>query len=395
MRTSGNDRTQWSTWAVDVALAAVILAVSLLVGPRGPALLFAPGSIRPLSGPPWQWAFLLVIAGPLVFRRRWPLAVLGVIAASSVVLSHEVAGPIGPVASIAVASFTVGERGRGARQSALVILALSLLLALGFTIRGAQPVGAFVLPFVVLLPAWLIGDVVRARREETARSVAAEFQRLRDSEAEARATVLAERRQLARELHDVVAHGVAVMLVQATAAQEVIASSPDEARKALENIAGAGREATAELRDLLNLLHDEGDAFPIGPTPGARQLETLVARVSNAGLPAQLQVEGTPRPLPPAADFTIYRVVQEALTNALRYAGKAPTTVRVIYDEREVRVEVVDAGHASGVDGHGTGRGLAGLLARVEAVGGRLDVGPQVGGGWAVRAWFPADALPA
>ena len=242
----------------------------------------------------------------------------------------------------------------------------------------------------MVVPAWLLGDIVRQRRlEAIARSEAGE-QALRDAEERVRAAVAEERRTMARELHDVVAHGVSVMLIQAGAARQVVATSPEQATEALLTVEATGREAMSELRRLLGVLDDEGEGAGVAPQPGLDQLEVLLDRVREAGLPAELEVAGTPRPLPPSLDVTVYRIVQEALTNALRYARRAATLVRLTWEPAQLRIEILDDGPAAGAGGgDGSGRGLVGMHERATRVGGRLEAGPRLGGGYAVRAWLP------
>jgi len=200
---------------------------------------------------------------------------------------------------------------------------------------------------------------------------------------------------MARELHDVVAHGVSVMLIQAGAARQVVRTSPDRAEEALLTVEATGREAMSELRRLLGVLNEDGEATSVAPQPGLGQLGALVDRVREAGLPAELTIDGTPRPLPASLDTTIYRIVQEALTNALRYARRAATLVQVTFDETQVRVEILDDGpSATGDASEGSGRGLVGMRQRAEQAGGRLEAGPRLGGGYAVRAWLPLEGVP-
>jgi signal transduction histidine kinase len=195
---------------------------------------------------------------------------------------------------------------------------------------------------------------------------------------------------MARELHDIVAHGMSVMLVQTAAARQVMDTAPLRANEALRDAEAAGRDAMGELRHLLAVLNDDGEIGGIAPQPGVEQLEGLIGRVRDAGLPVGLSISGEPRPLAPGVDITAYRIVQEALTNALRYAGGARTFVELAFEPAELRVEVLDDGPMlapSSTDG--AGRGLAGLGERVTKVGGRLEAGPRLGGGFAVRAWLP------
>jgi signal transduction histidine kinase len=217
----------------------------------------------------------------------------------------------------------------------------------------------------------------------------------------------AERARIAAELHDVVTHNVSVMVVQAGAARLAVASSPDEATDALRAVEASGRTAIAELRNLLGVLSPPGAGVELRPQPGLGELEELISRLSAAGLCVDLHVEGTPQPLPPGADLAAYRVVQEALTNVLRHAGRAATSVMVHWGETLV-ITVSDAGrgpssHWVGTGGgpvrpsarNGTepGRGLLGLRERLSLYGGDLAAGPRPGGGWQVRAEMPVGVV--
>jgi signal transduction histidine kinase len=337
-----------------------------------------------------ELATALLLTVPLLVRRLSPLAVLVIVAGIALATSTHTDGPWIQVAAVAVASFTTGERAARRTPTALFVLLVAAGMAAGFLLQDARPVEALVLPFVVLVPTWLLGDVVRARRLEAAERTAAAEQAARDGEARLRTAVAEERRQMARELHDVVAHAVSVMLIQAGAARQVLTSSPTEAEGALLTVEATGREAMAELRRMLGVLNDDGDASGVAPQPGVDQLPALVARVRDAGLPAELRIDGTPVVLPASIDVTIYRIVQEALTNALRYARRAATLVLVSYEPDQLRVEVLDDGPAATANpADGTGRGLVGMHQRAEGVGGRLEAGPRLGGGYAVRAWLP------
>ncbi|MGW2638896.1 sensor histidine kinase [Streptomyces sp. NPDC001348] len=236
----------------------------------------------------------------------------------------------------------------------------------------------------------------------------------RERESAAHVAVAAERDRIARELHDIVSHNVSLMVVQASAAREVLGIMPDEAAVALRAVEDAGRGAMTELRHLLGLLapsasgedEDPGpaDAHPdLTPQPGLDRLGPLVDRISFAGLPVEVRISGDPRPLPQGVDVTAYRIVQEALTNALRHGdgGKAEVTVR--YADHALRVEVLNTGPSvltGTVAGdvpersgrhQGTGRGLLGLRERVAVYGGDLDARRRLGGGYRVRARIPLD----
>ncbi len=337
---------------------------------------------------------LLVIL-PLLARRRWPFAVLVAVAAASVATSLSLETPWIPVAAVALASFTVGERSGDRVRSAMGVIAVAGLIGLGFIVQDANALEALLLPFVVLVPSWLLGDLVHARAVEVANREADAVRAVQEVEARLRAAAAEERRSMARELHDVVAHGVSVMLIQTGAARQVVRTSPERAEEALLTVEATGREAMAELRRLLGVLNDEGEATALAPQPGVDQLGALVERVRDAGLPAELAIDGSPRPLPASLDVTVYRIVQEALTNALRYARRAATLVHISYEPDQLRVEVLDDGPAGPADGaEGSGRGLVGMEQRAILVGGRLEAGPRLGGGYAVRAWLPLEPGP-
>ncbi|MEE6263358.1 sensor histidine kinase [Plantactinospora sonchi] len=286
----------------------------------------------------------------------------------------------------------------------------------------------FVVAGAVLL--WLAVALVRARRRY--RRVVAERGWLveRERESAARTAVEAERARIARELHDIVSHNVSLMVVQAGAAREVLATMPDEAAAALRAVEGAGRDAMTELRHLLGLLapaadgDDPAEDGGLAPQPSLGQLSPLVDRIAFAGLPVEVRISGEPVPLPAGIDVTAYRIVQEALTNALRHGSGDRAEVTIRYAARYLRVEVLDSGpsvlsggrpgvrrpgtappgpadagtgrHGSarattGGDRSGAGRGLLGLRERVAVYGGELDARRRLGGGYRVRARIPLD----
>jgi signal transduction histidine kinase len=220
-------------------------------------------------------------------------------------------------------------------------------------------------------------------------------------EAAVATAISAERDRIARELHDIVSHNVSLMIIQAGAARQVVAGAPQDATDALRAVESSGREAMTELRTLLGLLAPGGSGEDdLTPQPGMSRLDELVDRVAFAGLPVELTVEGQQRRLPPGIDLTAYRVIQEALTNALKHAPGARAEVHVRYTERHLRLEVVNTG-PSVLTGQGPppprpprpdlarGRGLLGLRERVAAFGGHLDARRRLGGGFRVRARIP------
>jgi signal transduction histidine kinase len=250
---------------------------------------------------------------------------------------------------------------------------------------------------------WLAVALVRARRLHRAALGERTWLLERERESAARTAVDAERARIAQELHDIVSHHVSLMVVQAGAAREVLTTLPGEAATALRAVESAGRAAMTELRHLLGLLAPAADGADelydtdLSPQPSLSRLSPLIDRIAFAGLPVEVRISGEPCPLPSGIDATAYRIVQEALTNALRHGdgGKADVTIR--YADRSLRVEVLTTGPSvlSGgrpaSPGPGTGRGLLGLRERVNVYGGDLDARRRLGGGYRVRARIPLE----
>jgi signal transduction histidine kinase len=209
----------------------------------------------------------------------------------------------------------------------------------------------------------------------------------------AREAVAEERARIAREMHDSVAHSVSVMVLQAGAAEQVLAVSPDRARESLQTIQDIGREAIVELRRMLGLLRDPVEDASLAPQPSVGRLDTLFGQVRAAGLPVELTIEGQPRRLPPGVDRSAYRIVQEGLTNALKHAGPAHASVTLRYGDRALELEVLDDGRGA-TDANGGGFGLIGMRERAALYGGELDAGARPGGGYALRARLPLEREP-
>ncbi|MFN2502925.1 MAG: sensor histidine kinase, partial [Acidimicrobiales bacterium] len=209
----------------------------------------------------------------------------------------------------------------------------------------------------------------------------------------ARRAVFDERVRIARELHDVVAHHVSVMGLQAGGARRVMARQPGRAEEALSSIEASSRQAVAELHRLLGFLRRDADGEDSAPQPDLRQLDTLVADVARGGLHVDVSVEGQPRPLPPTVELSGYRIVQEALTNVVRHAGAAKARVTIRYERRALQLDVVDDGSGAAPDAGNTGAGLGliGMRERVGLHGGQLSVGPRPDGGFGVCASIPID----
>ncbi|MER7761271.1 sensor histidine kinase [Streptomyces sp. NPDC097619] len=246
--------------------------------------------------------------------------------------------------------------------------------------------------------AWVLGDSLRTRRAYYAQLVERNERLEREREAQGKAAVAAERARIARELHDVVAHNVSVMVVQADGAAYVMDVAPEQAKEALQTISGTGRQALAEMRRLLGILRtgEPQESEDYVPQPDMEQLEVLVEQVRTAGLTVDYQVEGAPRPLPSGVELTAYRIVQEALTNTRKHGGPgAGASVRLMYFDDGLGLLVEDDGRGSAhelyTDGgaDGAGHGLIGMRERVSMVGGTLEAGPRPGGGFRISALLP------
>ena len=331
----------------------------------------------------WDGGVPLAVAQvlPLVVRRRYPRAVLGVITAAWIA-QVAFASALPPVPTM-VAVYTIGanlERAQGLQAAAIATAATSIASL------GVGDYGGALSDLVLLVAAWVVGDNLGTRRAYT-RALEERAERLeREREAEAARARAEEQARIARELHDVIAHNVSVIVVQAAAANDVFDSRPERAREALHAIEASGRSALAEMRRLLGVVRDDGAYYT--PQPGLDRLDELVAQVRAAGLAVGISVEGAPRPLPAGVDLSAYRVVQEALTNTLKHADATRADVAVRYRDEALDVEVRDDGEATG-NGDGLGHGLIGMRERVTAFGGSLETGPLNTGGFAVTARFP------
>jgi signal transduction histidine kinase len=238
---------------------------------------------------------------------------------------------------------------------------------------------------------WIGGRALRSRqlRAEALEDRAAALQR--ESEERARAAVAEERLRIARELHDVVGHSLGVIVVQAGAERATLAEGQASTRDTLVAIERTGREALSEMRRLLDLMRRDDEQVALAPQPSLTHLDELVEKLRAAGLPVELRFEGKPVSLPPGIDLSAYRIVQEALTNALKHAGPARARVTVRYIQDALELEIADDGPGPGDDSDGGGHGLAGMGERVALYGGTLRTGTRPGGGYAVSARLPLE----
>ncbi|MFG2960294.1 sensor histidine kinase [Streptomyces sp. NPDC048291] len=348
-------------------------------------------------------AVSVVMSVVVALRRRFPEPMLLLAAATG--LAQLVLDVETTVANFAMLVIVCTTAAVGARWSSRLGLYAGLAAAPLAQIRWPQDEASFpghvaivlfqTVPFVL---AWVLGDSMRTRRAYFAQLEERAARLEKEREAQAKVAVAAERARIARELHDVVAHNVSVMVVQADGAAYVLDAAPDQAKKALETISSTGRQALAEMRRLLGVLRT-GEHKEVGeyvPQPDVEQIDELIEQCRSSGLPVDFKVEGTPRPLPSGVELTAYRIVQEALTNTRKHGGpNTGASVRLVYFDDGLGLLVEDDGKGAphemyeegGADGQG--HGLIGMRERVGMVGGTLDAGPRPGGGFRISALLP------
>jgi signal transduction histidine kinase len=422
----------------DIAIAALSLVASLLLvrsnahgfatvrrGPGGLAVVYSAESLAQV----WKhWTVAILFTSvPLAFRRRFPLAAFAVLLAGALATRRYATDVTFLAIVFAGYSAVAYSRFRNAAMLSMPLAGLLVVDAFWTaTPAVSQVVPAGVLPVPALPPGrgqyafepaapWRLAAFLVAAALvliAVVRNAVQARDRMRrlqaDHEAATRRALEQERARIASELHDVVTHNVSVMIVQAGAARQVLTESPGEATTALLAVEASGRAAMTELRHLLGLLSPAPaapeqtgpDGEDLRPQQGLGQLQPLIDRVSAAGLPVELHVAGAPRALPPGQDVAAFRVVQEALTNVIKHAGRPRTIVTLDYQPDDLVVEVADAGRpfpAAGPAGSpapGDGRGLLGLRERMTLYGGDLMAEPQPDGGWLVRARMPVDPVP-
>jgi signal transduction histidine kinase len=359
-----------------------------------------PGSYD--APPAWRWlAVVAALTLPLTWRRRFPLSVLVVVTiASYFVTDIQELGMSIIVYWVAVYSAAA----YGDRRRRTIVLALSVVAVMAITAarldyshvntRAAVLGTSFLLLFQLFfaVAAWVAGNAMAARRalEDTLRRRADELQWEREENA--RRAVFEERVRIARELHDVIAHHVSVMGIQAGAARRVLRRQPEKAEDVLTAIELASRQAVVELHRMLGFLRQDEDSDGLAPQPGLGQLNELIEQLRQTRLDVELQLDGDPRPLPRSLDVSAYRIIQEALTNTLKHASAQRAKVHVHYNTNQLEVDVVDdgCGFRTSAPSDG-GHGLIGMRERVSLHGGRLRVGPRAEGGFAVHAELPLN----
>jgi signal transduction histidine kinase len=327
----------------------------------------------------------LAMTALLLLRLRAPvptllleLAALQVATSVNTVPNND---PMSVVLPVMVAFYSAGAhtRGRALAVSSLVLLAA----VVGAMIQDESSLnlsGFLFFGFFMGAP-FLAGVAIGIRRER-------ELLLERERDEKARAAVAEERTRLARELHDVVAHAISVIVLQARGARHALADDPDDSRRAIDAIERTASQALGEMRRLLAILRADDDAAALAPQASLAHLDVLVEEVRAAGLPVEIRVDGEARELSPGLDASAFRIVQEALTNALKHAGRARAVVTVRYGTELLEVEVADDG-VGGSNGDAGGHGLLGMRERAAVFGGRIEAGPRTGGGYVVRASLP------
>ena len=366
--------------ALDLLLAAALTVSAVVELSLDPAFHASPVELAAAAAP------LLALS----WRRVAPLAVLATIVAGSLaqtVVFPDAGSALGFTGYL-IAVFSAARHCSPQRGVLALALALAGVVAEALSDLGISEV---IISSVVVVGSWLAGYALRTRQLVIValEDKASELERHRA--AEARTAAEAERARITRELHDIVAHSVGVMVVQAGAAEQVMDREPERARRALGSIQRVGNEAIGELRRLLGVLRTDAAETGLAPQPGIAELEGLVEQARETGLAVELSTEGAPRPLPAGIDLCAFRVVQEALTNAIKHAGRTRCRVRVSYGQDKLEILVADDGSGDLVNGD-SGHGLVGMRERVALYGGQVTAGPLEDGGFGIHARLPIQA---
>jgi signal transduction histidine kinase len=382
-------RRLWSSPFVRDAALAVLVTLLLVSGSLGEGNPSNPADRIQFRGHavPQPGAAVLLVAVAclaLAWRRRYPVTVLAVSVAA--VSAYSLLGYVNGAALVApiIALYTVATQVsvRQAFVAAVITLGILLTVTAANNPFGHISGGGYdIIPFMVA--AALFAGIAVANRRAYVDSI-------RDrAEQDARRRLDEERLRIARELHDVVAHTMATINVQAGVAAHVLPTHPEAVAESLQAIKTASKEGLRELRAILNVLRQADDADPTQPAPGTAQLEDLIAGARRSGLKTTFAVTGPPVPLPAAVDLAAYRIIQESLTNTIRHAGPATAAVSLGYHHDELRIDVTDTGRGQPAIAAAGGHGLAGMRERAAAVGGTVEAGPGPAGGFRVAARLP------
>lgn len=368
-------------FSADAALAVVALAVSV------PPVSAISGHNHGLS-----LALVIVFACPLIWRRRAPFAVL--LAMSGLAVVQFVVTPeLNVDIAMLVAFYTVA-----AYELPRRVLAAAIMMETGAVVAAVtvtHTLGVLLLLSGAVAGAGLLGYYARTRRAYLAALVDRADRLEREQDQQAQLAAATERTRIAREVHDIVAHNIAVMIALAEGAAYTAPASTGQAVELMGQVSQTGRSALSDMRRLLGVLREPAQPERT-PQPTLDDIEDLLATIRTAGLPVRLTVTGQPYPLPAAAQLALYRMTQEALTNTLKHApGAAGAQVRLTYLTGEVELEITDAGCPGAVNSPGTGHGIAGMRERAAVFGGKVTAGPRPGGGWRVHTVLPLSWQPA
>ncbi|GAB1820762.1 sensor histidine kinase [Herbidospora sp. RD11066] len=384
-------RRRHPAW-IDTLVVSPLVLYSLLSAPYIATGLAVTGS--PEIGGLGVFLLSALLVVPLFWRRRFPLQVMAVVSGISFLQWLGDVTPLPANMAVLVAMFGVVASCRLPWAIAAGGIAeLGITLSLGDL--GGFNAEVFLASSAFVAAVWIAGIYVNMRRRFVANLVERAERAERERDQQALIATAAERARIARELHDVVAHNVSVIVVQADGAGFAIDSDPDQAKRAVEAISATGRQALAEMRRLVGVLRDDGaDSEEYSPQPGLGQLDDLVRQVRASGLPVDMRVDGTPDHLPEGLQLVIYRIVQEALTNTLKHGGPGVTAlVQVVYGRHDVLLRITDDGRgAASATGEG-GHGLIGMRERVSMYGGDVHAAPKSGGGFLVVARIPAGGM--
>jgi signal transduction histidine kinase len=349
------------------------------------------------NAPPSSMWFAVAAVATLVLvlctRRRFPFAgpaAYWLLAAGISFVDWQLIPFINSLIVVGMAAaFLLGNLRDSVRAGIGLAVVLGAAATIVYKIPGHQTSLLFFLPLEFGI-SWLAGYALRERAERVEAAEVRATQAERDREAAARVAVAEERARIARELHDIVAHAVSVMVLQVGAVRHKLPEAREDDREALSRVEQAGRTALAEMRRLLGAMRRDGDGVELGPQPGLDGLDSLLEDVGRAGLPVRVQMDGGPAPLPRAIDLSAYRIVQEGLTNALKHARASHADVTLRYAPDELQIEVRDDGKGGAGNG-GPGYGLVGIRERVKIYGGEMNAGATPEGGYVLSARLPLD----
>ena len=348
----------------------------------------------------------LMLILPLILRRYFPLAVLMFMTVVEIYYRFLLI-PEPRYTAYALLFAVASAAAFGSKQwrawviSFVILIEIIAILLLGLLPQSGWLKGTLLAQVLQLLlnlflfgVAWWIGEVFRSLGEREADLRERTIQLKNERDENAQRAILDERVRIARELHDVVAHHISVMGIQAGAARKVLNKQPDKATEALAEIESSSRQAISELHRLLGFLRSKNDVEGVSPQPSLKQLDELVKEMQNSGLPVEVKISGKQQPIPESVDLSAYRIIQEALTNVLKHAGFAKATVTIKYLIDMLELNIVDNGKGGSADDEKQlgGRGIVGMKERAYLHGGELDTGYLPGGGFFVKAKLPFSA---